>query len=118
MDVGIDVSELGDLAGMLSRAAERPRAERAAALDKVAHQVQSEATAIASTYTKGTGKLAESIELSGTPLSRRIFANVREAFFLEFGSPNTGPPRPWLTGPAEKGAKELFDELGKIVQIW
>lgn len=118
MDVGIDVSELGDLAGMLSRAATRTHAERAAALDKVAHQVQSEATAIASTYTKGTGALASSIEVGGTPVSRRIFADLREAYFLEFGSPNTGPPRPWLTGPAEKGARELFDELGKMGQIW
>lgn len=118
MDVGIDVSDLADLARMLERAAARPHAERAAVLDRVAREVQAEATAIAATYTKGTGRLVESIELSGTPVSRRIFADVREAFFLEFGSPNTGAPRPWLTGPAERGAKELFDELGKIGQIW
>jgi hypothetical protein len=48
---------------------------------------------------------------------RRVFAEVREAAFLEYGSPNTGAPRAWLTGPARKAIDELFAELSAATEI-
>lgn len=118
MDITWDASELDDLAGILQRARDRPPAERAQALDRAANRVRGEAIANAQSYTHGTGALASSIETNGTATYRRVFSDVREAFFLEAGSPSTGAPRAWLTGPAQRGADDLLVELGKIGDIW
>jgi hypothetical protein len=56
--------------------------------------------------------------VNGTAARKWIGAPVRQGFFLEYGSPTTGGPRPWLTGPAREGANQLLDELARIGEIW
>lgn len=120
-DVTVDTSELDELEAILQRAAERTTKERARALREAGEGVAREARANASSwFTKAsTGELAASIETAQRGVSEyRVFANVRQAFFLEYGSPNTGGPRPWLSEPAEKGAERLLTELGKAGDLW
>lgn len=117
--ITFDTSEIDDLQKRLLTARDKPHDVRAAALDRAAAHAESEARAIVGTYTKkSTGALAAAITREGTPVFQRIFANVREASLLERGTPNTGAPRPWLTGPAQKGADELFEELSKAAAPW
>jgi Bacteriophage HK97-gp10, putative tail-component len=121
MDISVDVSELNELIAMLERAAERPRKERAGVLRKIGAQVASEARSNASSwFTKAsTGRLAEGVTVEGRGVSRvAISSPYREGFFLEYGSPNTGAPRPWLTQPAERGVESLLEELGKMGEVW
>lgn len=109
----VDVSEIQRLAALFDKAASKIPNDARHELENAARQVQTEAISNAAGMA-WTGALAESVELTMGDDSARIEANVREAFFLEYGSPNTGAPRPWLSGPAERGAAELEDRLGKI----
>lgn len=114
-----DYSDIKDLDALLKRASERPHKVRAQELDRVGAQVESEGRANAAAFHKdSTGELAAAVTRTGTPVFQRIYANVRQAFFQEYGSPNTGAPNPWLSGPAQKGADELFDELSKAAEPW
>jgi len=118
-DVTIDTSELDKLNALLQRAADRTAKERKRALDKAAKATFDEAHANASSFTKAsTGELAESLQVDGTDLTRRVGSSVRQAFFLEFGSPNTGGPNPWLTEPAERASKSMLDELSDAAKPW
>lgn len=110
--VGFDVSELDDLQKLLTTAVTRVAKERAAGLERHADAVRDQAIATARGYTKGTGALADDIEVTGTPLTKRVGSDLREAFFLEVGSHNTGSPRPFLTGPARIEITKLLQELG------
>lgn len=115
----VDLTEIKDLIGMLDRASKRPHAERARALDEVGGHVETEARGIVATFqTKSTGELEGAIYRRGTPVSQEIGADVKQAFFLETGSPTTGGPRPWLSGPAERGMVELLELVGKSGDIW
>lgn len=114
--VGYDTSELANLQRTLVLAAIRIDKERAAGLQRAATAVRDQAIQTARTYTKGTGALAENIEVTGTPLTKQVGSDLREAFFLELGSPNTGGPRPFLTGPARIEITKLLVELGHIAE--
>lgn len=118
MGITFDTSELDNLADLLATAREKPKAVRAEALGRVGDKVKAEAEAIAQAYPDPLDELAGNVEMESTPLTRRIFTSKRQGAFLEFGSPNTGAPRPWLTGPAQKGADELFEELSKAAELW
>lgn len=118
VSVTFDTSELDNLNGLLGEAITRVDKERASALSHHAELVASTARATVRGYTKGTGVLAEDISVTGTPLTRVVGSPLREAFFLEFGSPNTGAPRPWLTGPARVEMTELLKELGHAAEPW
>lgn len=119
-DVAItfDTSELDNLNALLGAAAARVDKERASALSHHAEQVASTGRATVRGYTKGTGALADDISVTGTPLTKVVGSDLREAFFLEFGSPNTGAPRPWLTAPARFEMTELLKELGHAAGPW
>lgn len=110
--IGFDTSEIDNLQKLLSNAVARVPKERVTGLDRAAEAVRSQAIEAARGYTKGTGALADDIEVRGTPLTKRVGSDLREAFFLEFGSPNTGAPRPFLTGPARIEITKLLVELG------
>ncbi len=119
MRISADLSQIADLDRVLTAARERPHKVRAQALDRVANRVADEARGIVGGYTTAsTGELAGAIYVRGTPVSKFIGADVRQAFFLEYGSPTTGGPRPWLSGPAQKGADELLAELAEAGEIW
>lgn len=118
-DITFDTTEIDGLADLLATARERPHKERADDLTQTADSIATKSRAIVATYQKdSTGLLGESIQVEGTPVHKRIFADVREAFFLETGSPNTGGPRDWLTGPAQEGIDEMFERLSRAGQIW
>jgi len=117
--VSADTSDIDHLQQILAAARERPHKERAAVLDRRAGDAETEARAIVATYNKkSTGALADAITREGTPVFQRIFANVREASLLERGTPNTGAPRPWLTGPAQKAADAVLEDLTKSAEPW
>lgn len=118
MDITFD-SNLDELEQLLEAARARPYKVRTSALNTAAEQVKAEAKAIVATYdTDSTGELESVIDIDGTPASRRIFAEVRQGFFLEYGTPTTGGPRPWLTGPARTAANDLLNELAAGADIW
>lgn len=119
MQISFDTSDLEHLTELLETARERSWKERTAALKRIAKQVREEATENARAYRKAsTGELVANIEQDGTPARQWIGAPVRQAFFLEYGSPNTGGPDPWLSGPARKGANQLFAEMARIGDLW
>lgn len=114
--VGFDTHELDDLQHLLSTAASRVAKERSIGLERAADAVRDQAIETARSYPKGTGALADDIEVRGTPLTKSVGSDLREAFFLEFGSPNTGEPRPFLTGPARIEITKLLVELGHTAE--
>lgn len=115
--ISVDVSQLLELAHILGEVATRPKREAASAHAEVAGKVASEAKANAASYRKaGTGRLAASIQTKADSSGATIWANPREAFFLEYGSPNTGPPRRWLSGPAEDHVAELGEKLQTLAE--
>lgn len=70
-----------------------------------------------------TGELASSTRIQrsdadGALLGFWIGADVRQAFFLEYGSPNTGAPRPWLSSPAMRGQIEALSAIQKAAGPW
>lgn len=119
MQITFDTSDLEHLDDLLAAARERSYKDRTSALKRIANQVRAEATENARTFqTDSTGELVAAIDQDGTPARQWIGAEVRQAFFLEYGSPTTGGPRPWLSAPAQKGANQLFAEMARIGDIW
>lgn len=117
--ISIDTSDLDRLAGLIEHAANGALRNADEALGRVVVEVHGEAVRNAAAFNKdSTGELAAAVSYDTTGNSRRVYANVRQAFFLEYGSPNTGPPRPWLSGPAEKGSDRLLMELAKAGAVW
>lgn len=110
--VTFDTSELDDLTTMLVVAAARVDKVRSMGLARTAESVRSQAEATVRGYPHATGALADDLHVSGTPLTKVVGSTLRESFFLEFGSPTTGGPRPFLTGPARTEITKLLKELG------
>lgn len=113
MDVTFDTSELDDLNKMLTAAAAKVEKTRASGLARAAESVRDQAASTVRSYPHSTGALANDLHVSGTPLTKTVGSTLREAFFLEFGSPTTGGPRPFLTGPARTEITRLLVELGR-----
>jgi hypothetical protein len=112
-NIEFDTSELDDLSNMLGRTAEKLVKARALGLARTAESVREQAAATAASYPHATGALAGSLRVSGTQFTKVVGSDRREALFLEFGSPTTGGPRPFLTGPARTEIGRLAEELGK-----
>jgi hypothetical protein len=111
--ITIDASEIRVLEHKLGQAAADMHREAGNEVQKTARQVAAEARGIAGGYPHGTGALAAAVRVTGSGLNATVGADVREAFYLEVGSPNTGAPRPWLSGPAERHQRDLEDQLAK-----
>jgi len=113
--ITIDVSEIKQLEKLFGTAAKASSVGAEKALRDVTVKVAGEAVANAlSFHTASTGELAAAVEHQVSGTGARVFADVRQAFFLEYGSPTTGGPRPWLTEPAERGSTELLTRLSKL----
>jgi hypothetical protein len=85
-------------------------------VEDVANEIAAEARSTAAGYPKGTGETARSIDVERRgDASYSVVASSRAAFYLEVGSPNTGAPRPFITGPAERALGELVERVGKRV---
>jgi len=119
--IQVDMSDLELLERLLADA------ERAIAVDAVrivqraANRVERESKQTASSY-NGTGELSRSIKQLGrsdpSGATVAVGAQVRQAFFLEYGSPNTGAPRPWLSGPAERAQEDILIDLAREAKPW
>lgn len=121
MNVDIDFGDLDQLERDLD-AAERKVSTLTPALVLAASQ-RLFADAVANAQQMAdTGELARSVRIDATHRNNEagymIGAAVRQAFFLEYGSPNTGAPRPWLTGPANRELEGLAAQLGKEAEPW
>jgi hypothetical protein len=112
-NITFDTSELDDLNDMLVRAAVRVASTRARGIERAANSVRDQAASTAASYPHATGALAADVAVSGTALTKIVGSDLREAFFLEFGSPTTGGPRPWLTGPARTEMLHLLEALSE-----
>lgn len=117
MSATADFSDLDRLTADLERAERSAEPNVSMILDIVVPGVAAEARANAASY-GGTGELAASIQYDGAGLTRRVHAPVRQAFFLEYGSPSTGAPRPWITGPAERGASAVLTAMRRAGDVW
>ena len=115
MTVGMDMKEIDRLADRLQKAAVRAIPTIEAALTVGALETATQARANAASY-GGTGELSQSVEVEESPLIRRVLAEPRQGAFLEYGTPNTGAPRPWLSGPAETAQRKFFAELADRVE--
>lgn len=115
----IDTSELDELAALLRRAADAAPDKADEALGKVVLTVHGAAVRNAAGFnTASTGELAAAVDYDRSGNSRRVFADVRQAYFLEYGSPKTGAPRPWLSGPAERGSLALLRAMAEVGELW
>jgi hypothetical protein len=116
----VDVSQIAILTNLLALAAEKPKAQVTRLHREIGAQVASEARANASSwFTKdSTGETAGSITVSAGADRALISAGTRGAHFNEYGSPNTGGPRPFMSQPAEEGARRLGIELFKVAGPW
>lgn len=114
MSDGVDFSDLHRLEAQWRDEAKRLPDDAEDDVDEVVQEVASEARATAAGYPKGTGALAAAVRIVRVGAAAyTVGAAVREAFYLEVGSPNTGGPRPWLTGPAQRALDELVGKIGK-----
>lgn len=119
MDITFDASAIKEFDEVLSRARERSYKDRTRILARIGGEVRDESRANAQAFnTDSTGELAAAVDMDGTAARKHIFANVRQAFFLEYGSPTTGAPRPWMSDPARKGANKLFAEISEVGDLW
>lgn len=117
--ITVDMSEIDDLVRLLAVAAEQAPINADHALDIVVPEVWREAHANAKAFHKrSTGELAGSLDHDTSGQVRRVFAPVKQAALLEYGTPNTGAPIPWLTGPGERGSKRLLEMMAEAGDIW
>jgi hypothetical protein len=121
-EIRADWSDLKLLERLLDEAQRAVHVDAARIVQRVGRQVEREAKQTASSY-QGTGELASSLRqftylADPTGATLRVGAAVRQAFFLEYGSPTTGAPRPWLSGPAERGQEDILIDLAREAKLW
>lgn len=112
--VTIDASEIDELRSLLGAAANAAPGAADEALDIIVPQVYREAMTTVAGYPMATGETAASMGFDTRGFGRRIWAGTKQGALLEYGTPTTGGPRPWLTGPAERGSMELLRHMAKI----
>lgn len=114
----IDTSELDVLAGLLAHAADEAEGETSQLLDKEVPKTFEEARSTVAGYPKATGATAASMGHDTEGHTRRIWAGTKQGALLEYGTPTTGPPRPWLTGPAQRASRRILEEMAEIGAIF
>lgn len=117
--ISVDTSDLDNLIDQLGAAINRTPKERAAALRRAGDATEAGARANVASYTAAsTGELLSTITHHGTDLQRQVGSTVKQAALLEYGTPTTGAPRPWLTGPAESALDDLLSDLASAAEPW
>ena len=114
----IDTSELEILRMLLSTAADEAEGETSELLDQEVRDVYEEAHSTVQSYPKATGATAASMGFDTSGHTRRIWAGTKQGALLEHGTPTTGPPRPWLSGPAEQASRRILEEMAEIGAIF
>lgn len=117
MTVSIDTRDLDVLDWVLGTAAEGAPRESEAALTKAVERVHAQAVSNAAKV-RDTGALMESVDYDTEGMTRRVWSETREAWFQESGSPTTGAPNPWLTGPARAAVPELLRDIERVGSLW
>jgi len=105
-----DLSELSDLTSDLIKAAPKAAAVSSLSLTKIAAEMK--AGAVADVAVK-SGETRDSIRIEGGKDFRRLIADSRAAFFLEFGTSNTAP-QPFIWPQAPLGHRRLTMALQGI----
>lgn len=114
----IDASEIDELASLLAHAADVAPEGAEKLLDVESRKVHDEAQRTVRGYPKATGATAASMGRDSDGLNRRIWAGTKQGALLEYGTPTTGGPRPWLTGPAEQASKRILTAMADVGRIW
>lgn len=114
----IDTSEIDELAGLLSDAARNAPEGAKDLLDIEVPRVYEEAQRTVRSYPNATGETADSMGFDTSGDNRRIWGNTKQAALLEYGTPTTGAPRPWLTGPAERASRRILTAMADVGRIW
>lgn len=119
--VSADFSQLRQLERLLDEARRKASTIPNTILAPAARRVFTESVANAQGMAD-TGELASSVRLEQTLTESgpgyRIGADVRQAFFLEYGSPNTGAPRPWLSAPAQRAVTDVLTAASRVMAPW
>lgn len=114
----VDVSEVESLADLLEHAADIAPDEAEKVLGSETERVHREAERTVRGYPMATGETADSMGHDTDGLNRRIWAGTKQGALLEYGTPNTGAPRPWLTGPAEQASKRILTSMAEVGRVW
>lgn len=114
----IDMSEIDELRRLLATASDRAEGDASEVLDKEVPRVFEEAHNTVISYPHATGETAKSMDYDRKGNTRRVWAETKQARLLEYGTPNTGPPRPWLTGPAERGSLRILRAMSDVGRVW
>lgn len=117
MTVSIDNRDLGVLTQIINRAAVEAPRESERALTRAVEKVHALAVSNASRI-RDTGELMESIDFDTSGNTRRVWSDTRQAWFQEVGSPTTGDPNPWLTGPARATLPDLLADVVELGSLW
>lgn len=117
--ISVDLSDIVALTAMLGKAAVAAPLKADAILDSEVPKVHAAAVSNALAFHKrSTGELASVTAYDTSGNSRRVYAPVKQAAFLEYGTPNTGAPNPWMTGPAEAGSRRILTQMAEAGEIW
>lgn len=115
MSFKIDTSQIDELAALLAGAAPRMEKDTTRVIDMVTDAVVS---SVKAGVPRDTNELADSVEVDRSGglgyRVRYIHADPKQGYFLEYGSPTTGAPIPWLSGPAQQGSMLLHSELMRV----
>ena len=117
MTVQADFTEVADLIDTLDGKAFTAAADSIGALDTTVKAVFRDAVVNAGEI-RDSGELMAAVDYDpARTLSRRVFAQVRQAFFQEVGT-SRHRPQPWLTPPAEFHTEDLVHALARIGAPW
>jgi hypothetical protein len=119
MSVVADFADLARLDADLGEAADRANRQIKVAVRTAVDKTATAAKGnVASFRTKSTGELLASIRVQHFDFAGRISADPKQAAMLEYGTPNTGAPRPWLSAPAGKAQEDLFAAVAEAGAPW
>lgn len=116
----VDMSDIHELEGLIEHAKNAAPEESAKALETRTTEAYNEALGNARGFHKAsTGALASVTTMEMIRGEHGIIrAPVRQGWFQEYGSPNTGAPNPWLSGPARAAADRLVRDMGDAGSVW
>lgn len=113
----MDLSEIDELERLLEAAGDdiTPAAERAVEFETGVMTAAARANA---SGRQDTGELLASIDSEVDGLDGKLMAMPRQASLLEHGTPSTGAPWPWASGPGERSQEALLDRLKREAAPW
>lgn len=110
MTVSFDMSEVDSLVGELGRAAVKANVASSAHMAAIAALLAADARNDVAVDTGGT---KASIRVQGGANYRKVIADSRASFFLEFGTSNTAP-QPFMWSNAPKASERLAKAIEGI----